>query len=118
MKGDNEPALQALLERAMQIIRVKVAEDTSEGKLRRLSKEEPAPYDSQSNGGTEVGVMLIRGLFRTLKLCLESQIGRYIPVDHAVVPWLLEHTCLVLNVRSRGSDGLTPWQRVRGRPFG
>ena len=118
MKGDNEPALQALIERAMQLIRVKVAEDPSGGGLQRLSKEEPAPYDSQSNGGTEVGVMLIRGLFRTLKLCLESQIGRYIPAGHAVVAWLLEHTCLILNVRSRGSDGLTSWERVRGRPFG
>ena len=76
----------------MHIIHVNVADDKSEGKFRRLSKEEPAPYDSQSNGGTDVGVMLIRCLFRTLKLCLESQVGRYVPVGHAVVPWLLEHT--------------------------
>ena len=71
-----------------------------------------------TNGGTEVGVGLLRGLFRTLKLCLESHVGRFIPVSHAVVPLLLEHTCLILNVRSRGSDGLTSRERVRGRPFG
>ncbi len=118
MKGDNEPALQALIERSMHLIRIKVADGAPGTSLKRLSKEEPAPYDSQSNGATEVGVMLIRGLFRTLKLCLESQIERYIPVGHAVIAWLLEHTCLLLNVRSRGSDGLTAWERVRGRPFG
>ena len=61
--------------------------------------------------------MLIRGLFRTLKLCLEARIGKVIPVGHALIPWLLEHTAMLLNVKCRGQDGLTPWQRVRGRPF-
>ena len=96
IRGDNEPALQALIERAMVIIRVKVHEPGSETSLKRLSKEEPATYDSQSNGGTEVGVMLVRGLFRTLKLCLESQVERFISAGHAIIPWLLGHTCLVL----------------------
>ena len=61
--------------------------------------------------------MLVRGLFRTLKLCLEARIGKIIPVGHALIPWLLEHTTMLLNVKCRGQDGLTPWQRVRGRPF-
>ena len=33
------------------------------------------------------------------------------------MPWLLEHTALLLNVKTRGQDGLTAWARVRGRPF-
>ena len=118
MRGDNGPALQALIERSMRLTRIKVLDESTETTLKRLSKEEPAKYDSQSNGGVEVGVMLGRGLFRTLKLCLESHIGRFIQTDHAIVPWLLEHTCLILNVRSRGTDGITPWERVKGRPFG
>ena len=118
MRGDNEPALQALIERSMRLTRIKVMDESVDTSLKRLSKEEPAKYDSQSNGGVEVGVMLIRGLFRTLKLCLESQVGRFIPISHAVLPWLLEHTCLILNVTSRGTDGITPWERVKGRPFG
>ena len=76
--------------------------------LKRLSKEEPATLDSQSDGGTEVGVMQVRGPFRILKLCLESQIDRFISVGLAVVPWHLEHACFVLNVRSRSLDGITP----------
>jgi hypothetical protein len=107
-----------MIERAMGLLRVRVSEADPQVALRRLTKERSAPYDSQSNGGTEVGVMLIRGLFRTLKLCLESHVGKYIPVSHPVVPWLLEHTAFLLNVKSRGSDGLTPWARVKGRPFG
>ena len=34
-----------------------------------------------------------------------------------MVAWLLEHTCLILSVRVRGTDVLTPWARVRGRAF-
>ncbi len=49
VKGDNEPALQALIERSMHLIRVKVADGAPGTSLKRLSKEEPAPYDSQSN---------------------------------------------------------------------
>ena len=118
MRGDTGPALQALIERSMRLTRIKVLDGSTEATLKRLSKEELAKYDSQSNGGTEVVVILIRGLFRRLKLCLGSHIGKFIPVGHAVVPWPLEHTCLILSVRSRGTDGITPWERVKGRPFG
>ena len=109
IRGVNGPALQALIERAMVIIRVKVYEPGAETSPKRLSKEDPATYDSQSNGGTEVGVMLVRGLFRTLELCLGSQVERFIPVGHAIIPWLLEHTCFALNVRSTG-----PMASLRG----
>ena len=112
IKGDNEPALQALIARTLELIRIKV------DKVARVTTETPPTYDSQSNGGIEVGVMLIRGLFRTLRLCLEARIGKAVPVHHAVIPWLLQHTCFLLNVKSRGPDGLTPWARARGRPFG
>ena len=59
----------------------------------------------------------MRGLFRTLKLCLEARIGKYVPVEHALVPWLLEHTCLLFNVRVKGPDGFGAWARVKGRAF-
>ena len=125
LKCDNENALKALVRYTLEVVRVKAREDapsTPAGDERptvalRVSSETSPKYDSQSNGGTEVGVMLIRGLFRTLKLCLEARIGKVIPVGHALIPWLLEHTAMLLNVKCRGQDGLTPWQRVRGRPF-
>ena len=76
-----------------------------------------AKYDSQSNGLTEVGVFLVRGLFRTMKLCLEASIAFYIPVDHALISWLLEHTCLILKTTAIGPDGCTAWTCARGRKF-
>ncbi len=111
LKGDNERSLQALIGQVMQKLRVEFKNGEN------VTKEDPAKYDSQSNGGIEVGVMLVRGLFRTLKLCLESRIDQFITVGHPVVPWLLEHTCMILNTRHRGEDGLTAWARVRGRAF-
>lgn len=111
IKADNEPALQALVRK---VIRRAAADCKT---LDQVSKEEPAKYDSQSNGLTEVGVFLVRGIFRTLKLCLEARIERQVPVRHAIVPWLLEHCCLILNTTSVGPDGMTAWARVRGRPF-
>ena len=31
---------------------------------------------SQSDDGVEVGIKILRGMYRTLKLCLESRIGK------------------------------------------
>ncbi len=111
IKADGEPALQALVRRVLEVARVECKD------LDQLAKEDPAAYDSQSSGSTEIGVRLIRGLFRTIKLCLEARLERYIPVDHPVVAWMMEHVCLLLNTMVRGTDGLTVWARVRGRSF-
>ena len=111
IKNDGEPAIQAVARKAVELAKVRL-EDAEQ-----ISKETSHAYDSQSNGGTEVGIRNIRCIFRTSKLCFESRIGKFVPIDHAVIPWLMEHVCLVLNVTARGADGLTAWQRVRGRPF-
>ena len=39
------------------------------------SSELPVPYDPQSNGGTEVGVKLVKHKLATLRRCLERTIG-------------------------------------------
>jgi hypothetical protein len=70
IKGDNEPALQALIARSLEAFRIKTAEDDN---VTKIAKEDPAPYASQGNGGVEVGIMVLRGRFRTLKLCLEAR---------------------------------------------
>ena len=80
LKADNENATRALLARVVDRATATIL------LLEQISLENAAKYDSQSNGITEVGVAFIRGIFRTLKLCLEARIERYIPVDHALVP--------------------------------
>ena len=64
IKSDNEPALLALVRQVLN----KVMADPQA--LEQASQESSPEYDSQANGGTEIGVKLVRGLFRTLKLCL------------------------------------------------
>ena len=83
LKSDNEAAVLALRRRAARSL--KLAEH-----MKNVQEESPAAYDSQSNGGTEVGVRIIRGMFRTLKLCLEARLNKYLPVNHPITAWLLE----------------------------
>ena len=110
LKTDNERAIVALKHR--------VAKTLKEWKsMDNVQVEAPAAYGSQSNGGIEVGIKIVRGLFRTLKLCLGSRLGKYVSTSHALVPWLLQHTCTLLNAKSRGPDGLTAWERIKGRSF-
>ena len=82
-----------------------------------MMKETPPTYDSQSNGGTEVGVRIVRGLYRTIKLCLEERLKTKIPEGHPLTSWILNMVSVLTNVRVRGKDGKTAWERVRGRPF-
>ena len=70
-----------------------------------------------SNGGTEVGVGIMRGMFRTMELCLEERLDKTMPVDHPFVAWLMEHSAMMLNAVVKGQDGLTPWMRIRGRAW-
>ncbi len=108
LKGDNEPALKKLIAESLKTLRVTMDQATD---------EKSVEYDPQSNGGTEIGVRNFKDQFRTLKLCLEDRLGKAIPVDHPATAWLVEHANSVLNTRSRGTDGLSPWARVRGRPM-
>ena len=110
-KSDNEASLKALIAAAYRALRLKPEE------LEGVTREDAQRYDSQSNGATEAGIRSIRGLFRTMKLDLENNIGEKVPVDHPIVSWLLEHAALLLSAVVRKDDGTTPWFKVRGRPF-
>jgi hypothetical protein len=112
VKADNEPAIQALARRAIELAKIELND------MEQVSNEDPVAYDSMTNGGTEVGVRLLRGLFRSVKLCLEARIDMDIPVDHPMIAWMMEHAVLLLNALVRGTDGLTAWKRVRGRALG
>ena len=58
------------------------------------------------------------GMLRTLRSCLEARFGKRIPVNHPLIAWMVEHSALMRTVRVKGKDGVTPWFRARGRPFG
>ncbi len=112
LKGDNEKALASLITRALKSLKCNVEN------LENVMPENSQEYDSQANGGTEVGIRNVRGFFRTLKFCLERRIGYSIPAKHPITAWLIEHAAHLITVCAKGPDGMTPWQRARGRPFG
>ncbi len=112
VKSDGEPAIVSVVEKAVEKLKISVTG------LETISRERSHPKDSQSNGATEVGIRNVRGMFSTLKLCLEDRIGQRIPPNHPLISWLLERVPVIMNASNVGADGKTPWQRARGRGFG
>ena len=111
IKTDNEPALGRLVRAAMVSMRVTIAE------LEAVSNEHSPEYDSQANGSVENAIRNFRAQFRTVRLCLEARLNKKLPITHALIPWIVEHVSLLMNAVPRGSDGRTPWQRIKGRAF-
>jgi hypothetical protein len=108
LKSDNEPAMLAVVRAAVRNLRVQVEE---------IKSEQSIPYDSRSHGGTESRIKSVRGLFRTLRSCLEARLGKRLPIWHPATAWMLAHTGELLNIKLQGHDGRAPWARVKGRNF-
>ena len=64
LKSDNEKAIVRVLKDSLRALRV-------EG-LEQVGEEHPPVYDPQANGNAEVGVKLLKGMFRTRRSCLEK----------------------------------------------
>ena len=109
LKSDNEPAIVKLLTEALRELRV-------QGVAQVLEEHSPE-YDPQSNGSAEVGVKLLKGQLRTLKSCLEDQLGYRVPVQHPLIAWMTRHAANLVTWCARGHDGQTAYQRVRAREF-
>ena len=110
LKSDNEPAIIKLLKESLGSLKVT-------GDIEQAGEEHSTPYDSQSNGAVEAAVKQVRGRIRTMKLCLERRIGKRIPPKHPIMAWLVPHTAAIIRLRARGTDGKTPYERIRMRPF-
>ena len=72
LKADNEPALQALVKAALQMIKIDCKH------VEQVSADATPTYDSQANGGIEVGIRIIRGILGTVEMCLEHRVDRYL----------------------------------------
>ena len=66
--NDNKRAVVSLKNRVARLLR------EFEG-FQNVQTESSPEHDPQSNGGVEIGVRLVRGFFKTFKLCLEGRIG-------------------------------------------
>ena len=94
VKSDNEPAILALLRDTLRAIRVDVDEAKEEHSL---------PYDSQANGGVENGIRNMRGMFRSIRCCLEDRLGKKFPLNHPVMAWMVMHAASIMTIRHRGA---------------
>ena len=81
------------------------------------TSELPVPHDPQSNGGTEIGVKLVKNKLTTFRRCLESRIGYRVPPLHPLMGWLCMHVSMIVTYCAAGPDGLSAYHRLRGRPF-
>ena len=59
----------------------------------------------------------MRGRTRTLTLCLERRLGKRIPPRHPLIAWIDEQSSTIIRYRVRGTDGRTPYERIRLRPW-
>ena len=105
VKSDNEPVLNT--------IREQVA-----ASRKASTRAEHSPVgSSQSNGSIENAVRKIQGQVRSIKLSLESRYGCKVLINHYMTYWLANHAALCINRFEIGTDGRTPFQRVRGKQF-
>ena len=65
----------------------------------------------------ESGVKTLEGMVRTLKFHLEDRLDSKIPVDSPIFSWLVEHAADLYTKLKRGEDGMTPYQRLKGKPY-
>lgn len=106
VKGDNEPAMHALLARAR------------EARTHPTIVEEAPEYEPQSNGRAERCVHMSKGLYITMRSALEHRIGRALPDEHPAHTWMIRHAACLHNRYDIGVDGRTPWERVAGKRNG
>lgn len=79
LKGDNQPAMNAL------------ATWVKEMRMHPTVVEESPEHEPQSNGMAEQCVHTAKGLFRAAGSALGNRIGQPLPHDDAVFTWLVRH---------------------------
>ena len=104
VKGDNEPAMQQF----MSALKDRRAHDTL--------LEGPPAVDLQSNGVAEKAVQDLVGQARSLKIGLEYRTRANIDPDSPIAEWIPPHAGWLITHERIGPDGMTPVQRLTGRP--
>ena len=79
--------------------------------------EKSKPYDSKSNGRAERAVRSIEEQARVLKLAFEANAKCDLSVSSPAFAWLIEHAADLLTKCSVGPDGMTPYERLRGKRY-
>ena len=104
LRSDREPAIHDLLEKVAEL---RGPETIIEGS--------PAT-DSRANGRAERAVQSVEKQVRVLKMSTEEQLGQF-SVLHPAFPWLVKHAGDVITKFHVQKDGLTAYERVKGREY-
>ena len=115
LKSDNEKAVVNLLRQALKTYRITVAEESGEQVI--VQDEYPTAYDHRSNGLAESAVKAVTAKVLMLKLDLEDCLQKTIPPNHPLICWITELAAWQLTTTKVGSDGMTAYQRIRGRHY-
>ena len=77
LKTNNEPTILALLTESLR--------ELSIHGLEKVMSEKSPEYDPQANGNVEIGVKIVKGMFRTFKSGLEDELGYCVPARHPLM---------------------------------
>ena len=80
-------------------------------------KEESPTGESQSNSMVERAVQDVEGLVRVLKDQVEHNYNLVLDSKHPVLAWLVNHAGFLLSRFQLSADGLTSYERLKGKPF-
>ena len=107
-RSDQEASIVATIEAALR-------NSGKAGDITDAAPEHSAVGESASNGTAESAVKQFEDQLRTLKGALEAHMGDRLPVDHAIMRWLVQHVASIFNRHSTNSEGLTPHECRHGR---
>ena len=105
VKNDQEPAIVAVTD---ELKRRRVAQT--------ISVESPVG-SSASNGSIEGAISQIDATIRVNRMALEQRMLTKLPLDHPIIPWLVNHCSFVLQRCLIGHDGMSSYQRIHHKPY-
>ena len=73
--------------------------------------------ESKSNGEAERAVQSVHGLARTVKDFLEEKLQISLEPTWPILAWLIEYSATLQNIFQIGSDGMTAFHRLKGKPW-
>ena len=108
LKGDQESSFQAMLQRV---------KNGFQGEC--VLEEAPVEAHEKANGEAERAIQMVQGMARTLKEFVEYHAEVELKADHPALTWLVEHAATLLTLYHKGvpKDGMTAYQRMKGKPW-
>ena len=71
--------------------------------------------DPKTNGMAECAVKEVKGVMRSIIDHIESHCGDKLQSDDVIIMWIIKHAALMISRYKVGSDGMTPYERTKGK---